>query len=335
MSFKKALSTLILILLVYAWFFLVHQPSHPTSLKVLGANTNIALFVEPDSGHQPILDAINSAKSEILVEVYLLSDKQVIAALEEAKMRGVDVRVMMEQHPFGGGNLNPKTKNELDSKGVATAWSKPSFALTHEKSIVIDAHEVFVLSQNLTGTSFTKNREYDILDTNPADVAYVRTIFIDDWERKSFTPPAVSDLIESPNTSRAALTTLIGGATKTIEIETEDINDSQIINLLIERAKSAKVELLIPSFSQLAANKDAAETLASGGVEVKTISSPYMHAKMILIDDTKAYVGSINLSGQSMDENRELGIILTQRDSIQTINSTFESDWNRGALFKE
>jgi phosphatidylserine/phosphatidylglycerophosphate/cardiolipin synthase-like enzyme len=52
-----------------------------------------------------------------------------------------------------------------------------------------------------------------------------------------------------------------------------------------------------------------------------------MHAKMILSDDTKAYIGSINFSAQSMDENRELGIILTQADSIQKLTTTFETDW--------
>jgi phosphatidylserine/phosphatidylglycerophosphate/cardiolipin synthase-like enzyme len=53
-----------------------------------------------------------------------------------------------------------------------------------------------------------------------------------------------------------------------------------------------------------------------------------MHAKMIISDDKKAYIGSINFSTQSMDKNRELGIILTQQDIIQTISTTFQKDWN-------
>src|ERR1700691_1858929 len=85
MSLKKYLPTLILIVLVYGWYFFVHMQSHPSKLNVLGASTNLVLYVQPDTGHQPLLDAINSAKQEVLVEVYLLSDKQIIDALEDAK----------------------------------------------------------------------------------------------------------------------------------------------------------------------------------------------------------------------------------------------------------
>jgi cardiolipin synthase len=333
-SLKKILPTLILVLLVYSWYFFIHQQAYPSKLNVLGASTNLQLYVQPETGTQPLVDAIGSAQKEVLVEVYLLSDKPVIKALEDAKSRGVDVRVMMEEHPVGGSSLNNKTKLALDAKGVTTEWSNPTFALTHEKSITIDGSETFVLSQNLTASAFSKNREYDILDTNPPDVTEVRTIFIDDWERKSFAPPQNSNLIESPDNSRAALTTLINGATSSIDAETEDINDSQLVQDLSEKAKTIKVRLIVPTISQLESNKTALQELTSAGVQVRTISSPYMHAKMILSDDNKAYIGSINFSTQSIDENRELGIIFIQADDLQTLNTTFETDWARATPFQ-
>src|SRR5260221_14605183 len=145
---KKFLTPLVLILLVYFWFFFLHQRPVATPKQVLGINTNITLFIEPESGNKPILDAINSAQKEILVEVYLLSDKDVISALENAKARGVGVNVILEAHPFGGGNINPKTKTELIAHGIAVSNSSPKFALTHEKAIIIDNVEAFILSQN-------------------------------------------------------------------------------------------------------------------------------------------------------------------------------------------
>jgi len=306
----------------------MYTPAHPKTLNVLGAHTNVSLYEQPDSGHEPILTAIQSAKREILVEVYLLSDKQVISALEDAKSRGVDVKVMIEEHPFGGGNLNNKTKTELEGANVQIQWSNPAFALTHEKSIVIDDKQALVLSQNLTTSSFSKNREYDVFDTNPADVQEIRTLFIDDWERKSFSPPATSDIIASPNNSRAALTTLLTNATKTINMEVENIDDKALITLLSDKAKTQTVRLIAPTLSQIASNAPTLQKLSSAGVQVRTISSPYMHAKLIVTDDAKAYVGSINFSTQSLDENRELGIILTQTESIQKLTTTFETDWN-------
>ena len=99
------------------------------------------------------------------------------------------------------------------------------------------------------------------LDTNPPDVTEVRTIFIDDWERKAFTPPQNSNLIESPDNSRAALTTLINGATSSIDAETEDIGDTQLVQDLSEKAKTLPVKLIVPTLSQLESNKTALEEL--------------------------------------------------------------------------
>src|SRR3990172_9580460 len=68
--------------------------------EVAGAATNLTVFVQPEAGEEPIVEAIKQAQSEVLVEVYLLSDDEVLTALTEAHNRGVSVRIMMEEHPF-------------------------------------------------------------------------------------------------------------------------------------------------------------------------------------------------------------------------------------------
>ena len=241
--FKKQLPFLILALLVYGWYFYTHLPAsipQHKNLAVLGANTNIQLFIEPEAGDTPIVNAISSAQKEVLVEVYILSDKDVITALGDAEKRGVSVKVMLEEHPFGGGNLNPKTAQTLTDDGVAHEWTNPTFALTHEKAIVIDGSEAFILSQNLSASSFSKNREYDVLDNNPQDVSEVRTIFIDDWERQRFTPPS-THLVVSPVNSRDGIATLLESAKTSIDAEVEDIDDPEIISIMSEKAKTMPV----------------------------------------------------------------------------------------------
>lgn len=332
---KKFFTTLSLMAIVYVWFFISQIVLKPKPLPISGANSNLTLYVQPAAGRDPILNVLNQARSEILVEVYILSDKEIISALEKAKDRGVKVAVMLEQHPYGGGgNLNPKAKEELTKAGVAVEWANSAFSLTHEKGIVIDGTSAFVMTQNLTASAFTKNREYDVLDNNKQDVSEMRTVFMDDWERKDFQKTIQNDsLLESPNTSRAGLTTLIDKASKEVDLETEDIDDDQIISLLSRKQKTSRVRLLVPALSQVGSNKPSLLRLVSSGVEVRTIKSPYMHAKLILTDAKKAYVGSINLSKQSIDQNRELGMMLTQSDAIGTLVSTFESDWNSGSAF--
>lgn len=326
---RKNVPTLIFLILVYSWFLFSQVISRPANLDVLGASSNIAVFKQPEAGREPLLEAINSARREILVEVYLLSDKQIIDALDDAQDRGVAVNVLLEKNPFGGGNLNNLAEKKLREDGVAVKWAHPKYSLTHEKAFVVDGIRAYILNQNLTNAASTKNREYNVIDVNPQDVKEIRNIFLADWERKDFTPQE-THLVISPVNSRAALSTLIKSATKSIEIEMEYIEDEQIVGLLSERSRDIDVSIIVPTLSQFPANKDAVAKLKKQGAYVKTLSSPYLHAKMILVDNKKAYVGSINLSTQSMDENRELGIMITERESIETLNTTFEEDWNLG-----
>lgn len=327
---KKNSITIILFCLVYSWFFISSTFNKPSNIPILGTSGNILLFREPDAGKAPLLNEIKNAKEEILVEVYLLSDKDIIQALIDSKKRGVDVSLILEEHPFGGGSLNNKSKKTLEDNNIDVKWSSSKFALTHEKAIIIDKKEVFILNQNLTASSFVKNREYDVLDTNPNDVLQARNVFVADWEEKSISSNT-DYLVLSPINSRIKISSLLNSGTKSIEIEDEIIEDKQIINLLKEKAKNVNIKIIIPTFSQVESNKIAVSELIKSGILVKVISSPYIHAKLILIDDKTAYVGSINLSSQSMDENRELGIILSEAKSINLLNQTFDLDWSKAA----
>jgi phosphatidylserine/phosphatidylglycerophosphate/cardiolipin synthase-like enzyme len=51
---------------------------------------------------------------------------------------------------------------------------------------------------------------------------------------------------------------------------------------------------------------------------------------MVLIDGREAFVGSENLSSQSLDHNRELGL-LVRGSAVDRLSATFDSDWNRAA----
>ncbi len=290
--------------------------------EVLGTTTNISLFVEPDDGRQPLLNVINSAQKQILVEDYLLSDPDIILYLEEADKRGIEVRVLLEEHPFGGAGLNQKAKPELESAGVEVRWANPNFTLTHEKTIIVDGRIVCILTMNLTKTAFTKNREYNACDENPVEVNEARDIFIADWERKNYSPVA-ANLVVSPDNSRGKLTALIRSAAKSLDIEMEVLEDPQMIDLLADRAKYIAVRIILSPLSQVDANKNAAERIPG----VRFLKSPYIHAKLIDADGQRVYLGSVNLTSQSLDQNRELGILISQPDIISRIGQVFETDW--------
>jgi phosphatidylserine/phosphatidylglycerophosphate/cardiolipin synthase-like enzyme len=84
---------------------------------------------------------------------------------------------------------------------------------------------------------------------------------------------------------------------------------------------------------------DALTRLAAAnvGAEVRTYpatkSSLYIHAKAIIADGIKAFVGSENFSITSLDDNRELGIMVTDQAVIRPLIATFEKDWNGATKF--
>lgn len=326
-SLRRKSITLFLLFLVYAWFFITNLPTQtPSNLNISGAKTNLTLFVQPEAGRAPLIDAIKNARHEIMVGVYLLSDPEIISSLCEARERGLSVNVMLEQHPFGGGNLNTKSKENLKSCDVAVNWSNPTFPLSHEKTIIIDSKKAYILNQNLTKSAFDKNREYNILNENTDDVKIVREIFISDWKRDKYILKN-PHFVVSPNNSRHALTWLINNSKFSLDITMEIATDPKIIDLLSQKAKYLKVRIIIPKISQIAANLESARKLSKAGVLVRTLGSPYIHAKLVTSDNKNAYLGSINFSSQSLDKNREVGLVISDPKVVEKLESYFESDW--------
>jgi phosphatidylserine/phosphatidylglycerophosphate/cardiolipin synthase-like enzyme len=53
-----------------------------------------------------------------------------------------------------------------------------------------------------------------------------------------------------------------------------------------------------------------------------------MHAKIIVADGQRAFVGSENISTASLERNRELGIIVSDQKVLAILQQTFWYDWN-------
>src|SRR5690242_17923281 len=54
-----------------------------------GSN-DLKVIVEPDAGATPIVDAISGAKKSVWMEMYLLTNKNVLSALEDDANHGID-----------------------------------------------------------------------------------------------------------------------------------------------------------------------------------------------------------------------------------------------------
>jgi cardiolipin synthase A/B len=87
------------------------------------------------------------------------------------------------------------------------------------------------------------------------------------------------------------------------------------------------VILPAPSSSSGDSNSQGIATIKQGGVQVRGDPQLYMHAKIILVDGQRAFVGSENISTQSLDQNRELGIIVSDTAVLSKLQATFQHDW--------
>ncbi len=296
----------------------------------------VHVFVEPDAGEHPITDAINGAQKSVWLEMYILSDRNVIRALEEAANRGIDVRVMLEPHPFGGGSP-ARAMDQLRAAGAKVQESNPAFTLTHEKGLIIDNSTAYIMTSNFSraalgsysGSSGFSNREYDIVDSDPPEVQAVVSIFQADWDRATVQFND-SNLVVSPINARNAFNTLINSAHRTLLVEGEEMNDSaveQALSTAVQHGVQVQVILPAPRGSSADSNSQGINTIKQGGVQVREDPRLYMHAKIMVIDGQKAFVGSQNISAQSLDQNRELGIIISDQGVLQTLQQTFQQDW--------
>lgn len=282
------------------------------------------LYVLPDDTAAPLLTEIEAAKSSVDVSVYLLTDPVFVNALTGAEDRGVSVRVILDPAPYGGGNDPDALVPELTSGGVEVRWGVDDVRFTHIKTIVIDDTVAMILNVNLTRSSFVENREFGVITTVPDDVQEAAVLFEADW---SGATPGSGPLIVSPYDARSELSALIAGAMSSVEMYAEVIRDAAMVDLLASTAqRGVPVRIVLPPDSDPAFTPVLARLLEAG-VQVRFLTAPYAHAKAILVDGKALFVGSQNFTSTSLDENRELGIVVSEQALVARFAGVFERDW--------
>jgi phosphatidylserine/phosphatidylglycerophosphate/cardiolipin synthase-like enzyme len=243
------------------------------------------------------------------------------------------------------GNLESHTPasitKALADAGVKVVASSPAFQITHVKSLVIDGTTALVMSLNLTNKS-DSTRDYAVVTHDAGVIAEFTSVFEADLENAKNGTGATPELHQaslawSPVNSESRLVAFIDGAEKDLVVTTENLGDVAIMSAL-ERAATRGVSVRViaplcdenpnPKFDLPLLSK-----LGKAGVTAHAMPSPasaeqpYMHAKMMIADGARAYVGSINLSTNSTQRARELGIFFSDDAAIQAISRDFEADW--------
>jgi len=292
-----------------------------------------SIIVLPDDSGQPILDAIAGAQKSIRIKMFVFSDPSLLQAVADAHKRGVDVRIMLNPARRDGKEENAESRKALMDAGIKVADSNPAFDLTHEKSMVIDDTTAFVQSLNWETENLTTTRDYAIVTTHKHEVNEVMRCFDADWNRDKFDAGNDSHLIWCVGNGRQRLGQLIDGATHSLWLQNERYQDPVIIEHLI-RAHSRGVKMHIMARPPHKLKKDKLIEGVSGlrslqdiGAKIHKLQHIKLHAKLILADNARAIIGSINLAPGSFDSRRELAIEVDDPDIIARIHKTLKEDW--------
>ncbi|WP_328675292.1 phospholipase D-like domain-containing protein [Streptomyces sp. NBC_00343] len=307
-----------------------------TAVPANAATYTAFAFSQAGTTQPTIYDFINSATSSLDMTMYELEDTTAVNDLIARENKGVTVRVVLDR---AHQSANSSAYTALTNAGVGVVWSPSSFVYTHQKTITVDATKSLVLTGNLTSQYYSTGRDYGVFTDDTRDVAAIEKVFNADYAGTSVTPTDGDHLLWSPTDSRSRLLTVINAATTTLDVEELEFSDSTVVNAIVARAKAGvTVRVVLETPGDYSSEVSAIK--AAGG-KVVGYSDPdgfYIHAKAMVADyglsTQEVEAGSMNISSNSLSNNRELGIILTGTGVAQsvatTIETTFKSDYAGG-----
>jgi cardiolipin synthase len=259
--------------------------------------------------------------------MYELEDPQAVDILEADAARRATVRVLLDKD-YSGASANASAYQELAAHGVQVRWA-PASTIFHQKTITVDDRTSAIMTLNLTSEYYSSTRDFAVITTDHGDVAAIEQAFGTDWANSGppETGPPGTNLVWSPG-AESPILSLIASAQHSLLIENEEMGDSLVTSALEAAARRGVAVKVVMTYSSSWASDF--ENLVAAGVKVSTYASNaslYIHAKVIVADGTRVFVGSQNFSVSSLDYNRELGIITSNAALVGPIAQTVTSDF--------
>jgi phosphatidylserine/phosphatidylglycerophosphate/cardiolipin synthase-like enzyme len=305
-----------------------------------------------DEYQQLVMDMIDGAQSSIRVVHFECNDDwtidKIVGRLVSAQKRGVDVQVLLEAEvddnanrveQFKGAGVNAKL--DTDKK------------YTHAKLFVVDKREVLLGSTNLSYKSILHNNETNlhIIDDEVGSYYF-------EYANALWNAPDKVPQLEPVSVPEIGLVRTLhdgdyfGQAHPLIQEAKErillliyaihlnpDYPDSDIHKLataLVEARKrgvEVRVILEVSDYNHTLndMNQVAADTLATGCVDVRFEPIEQIsHAKLLIVDDT-AVVGSNNWGYGGLYLYHEVGSVTVNADVLAKLTTYFEGIWGESS----
>ena len=145
------------------------------TVPVFAFNVDVANFCfSPHGGcTRAIVDQIDNAKSEILIQAYSFTSTPIAKVLVNAHKKGVHVEIILDK-----SNKSEKySAGDFTTHMGVTTYIDSRHAIAHNKIIIIDKETVITGSFNFTEAAEEKNAENLLIIRNKK----LAEIYIDNW----------------------------------------------------------------------------------------------------------------------------------------------------------
>lgn len=272
------------------------------------------LLIQPESGIAPLLTGIKKSKKSIEIVIFRFDRAEIEAALKAAVSRGVSVSALIAYANRGGEKNLRKLEMRLLDAGVTVSRTADDLVRYHDKLMIIDRSELYVLSYNLTHMDIDHSRGFGIVTRKRKMVQEAVNLFEADIARKPY-EPGLDTFLVSPVNARKQLAAFLSGARKELMIYDPRIADAEMLRRLSDRARKGVSVKVIGAIGRKHHSLDVRAPLFR------------LHTRTIIRDRRSAFVGSQSLRQTELDSRREVGVIVHEPRTVSELLKTFEADW--------
>lgn len=329
------------------------------------AGNTVELYFSGTRAMDAMVQAIATAKREVLVESYIFRDDQTgyrfQRELRAAAQRGVVVRVLADA--FGSLRTHGHFWRELQGSGAdVRLYNRPFSYLwwqpfrDHRKILVSDRTIAFTGGMNIADEygSSTRPRKRVWRDTHLQVIGptalEMAAVFSEGWERAGGGPlyvetqPAahldqgadilVQDAIRGRGHHEMAsvLAAILGASRQRVWLTTAYFVPGRrgIRALQATARRGLDVRLLVPGRSDVRVTRHAAHAhyrpLLEAGVRVFEYQDAILHAKTLVADGRVAIVGSANMDLRSYRFNAECNLVILNARVAESLEAQFIDD---------
>lgn len=347
-------------------FHQIKNVADTVTKKNLVGGCHVSPLYNGEEAYPAMVEAISNAKKSVYIVSYIFesddSGLKFVKALEAAKKRGVDVRVVIDG--LGDYFSFPRISKVLKKHKVPVAnflplsfWSGSLYLnlRNHRKIMIVDGKVGFTGGMNIRGrhnVATHKDKKVLIRDvhfriTGPV-VGQLQDAFLVDWLFATGQAPENAITYDSTPTGtalcrgisdapdkdfekiRLAMMGALTAAQSHIRIMTPYfIPDASMLGALNAAAlRGVKVEIILPEKNNINYMQWASQAffweLLIHGVKIYYQPPPFCHSKLFMVDDFYTLIGSANWDPRSLRLDFEFNLEVFDKNFNKEMSEHFD-----------